>query len=189
MAKEILRKELVYLNFKTQEARFFNIEVLSVGYNQMQVITTNGTFNNKGRVSIHRFDGENAFKEANKLAYKKMFEKKSEGFAETSDVAKWHDAFNDKQLDAHLKAVKKIPDIKMKKSKPNWTTPEKTSTVNLQETRCNLCDKYIKKEIYNKIDDWGRGEGNWDANKDFIGFQKVLCLDCQIEHDIFKKKC
>ena len=54
--------------------------------------------------------------------------------------------------------------------------------------RCDLCEKPIRKEIYQKIEDWARGEGNWDYEPSFIGYKKVLCLDCQIEQDIFKKK-
>lgn len=188
VAKEIMKKELVYLDLANKEARFYTIEVLSVGYNQMQVITTYGTFNNKGRESIIRFDGKTSYKDASKLAYKKMFEKKAEGFIEAEDLQKWHDAFDDKRFEQQLETLKP----KSRKSYPAKKTLSplaKKPSASLTLYQCGHCKKPIKPDIYNKINEWGRGEGNWDAYEDFVGYCQVLCLDCQIEHDIFKKKC
>lgn len=188
MAKEILKKELVFLDLVSKDARFYTIEVLSVGYNQMQVITTYGTFNNKGRESIIRFDGKTSYKDASKLAYKKMFEKKAEGFIEAEDLQKWHAAYDDKRYEKQLASLSSAS----QKNRPVQKTLSPLAKKNFTETtlyQCGLCKKPIKPDIYNKINEWGRGEGNWDTYEDFVGYCQVLCLDCQIEKDIFKKKC
>jgi hypothetical protein len=54
--------------------------------------------------------------------------------------------------------------------------------------KCDLCGKSIKPEVFNKINSWARGEGGWDVNPQSAGYRKVLCIDCQIEHDLFKGK-
>jgi predicted DNA-binding WGR domain protein len=190
LAKEIIKKELVFINYTKKEARFFTIEVLGVGYKQVQVITTYGSFNNKGRELINRFEGETAYKDAKKLAYRKMFEKKAEGFIEAADLEKWHSAFDDKRFESHLNTLNLIDNSKTKSASFKKTLKKNKEPIHDNKKNfCDLCGKFIKTDIYNKINDWGRGEGNWDANKEFIAYQKVLCLDCQIEHEIFKKKC
>lgn len=164
MSKLILKKELILLDFKKDDFRFYNVEVLSVGYNQIQVITTYGSLGNKGRENIQRFEGdENVYKEAMKLAYRKIYEKKSEGFVSKEKIQKTFTDFLNEERKAR------------KKKKPN-------------QFSCDLCNKAIKETIYRKIDEWARGEGNWDKDTSFVGYKKVLCLDCQIEHDVFKKK-
>lgn len=162
MAKQILLKELLLMDFVKNEFRFFTVEVLSVGFNEMQVIVSHGKLGNQGRESITRLTD---FKESMKLAYKKIYDKKSEGFISKEKFQKSIESFVQEEKESRKK--------------------KKTSE---SSTRCDLCQKSIRKEIYQKINEWARGEGNWDASADFVGYRKVLCLDCQIEKDIFKKR-
>lgn len=165
MAKQILLKELVKIDFKEDEYRFFNVEVLSVGYNDMQVIVHFGKLGNKGRETITRVKD---FKEAMKIAYQKIYDKKSDHYL-SKEKMKSH-------IESFVSREEKTQKSKRKKSK--------------KTEQCDLCSKGIRKEIYDKINDWARGKekGNWDYDKAFIGYKKVLCLDCQIEHDIFQKR-
>lgn len=186
MSKSILRKELVFINLEENTAKFFHIELLSVGYNQMQVISTTGTFNNKGREHVVRLEGSDSFQKGRALFYQKFLEKKAEGFVERHDLKKWQEAFHESYFEEHLDVLSAHrSQIKKKKyaEKKNTRVPAKK-----QKTLCSLCHKHIPEKMYEKINEWGRGEGNWDGSSAFIGYQKVLCIACQIEHDIFKKK-
>lgn len=163
LSKQILLKELVYCDFKKNEFRFFNVEVLSVGYNDMQVIVHFGKLGNKGRESITRLKD---FKESMKIAYKKIYDKKSEGYISREKF--------EKAMEELMEKEKKSKQFRKRKKESSY--------------HCDLCKKSIRKEIYQKIEEWARGEGNWDYDPSFIGYKKILCLDCQIEQDIFKKK-
>lgn len=187
MSKQIEKKELVFIDYERNIAKFFTIELLSVGYNQMQVISNTGHFNNKGREHIVRFDGESAFKEAKKLVYKRFLEKKSEGFVEKADIQKWHLSFHEKYFDEDLTRISLWKQTKRKKAP---VVNKQAPLLSPVETngKCGSCKKLISPKMYDKINGWGRGEGNWDSDASFIGYQKVLCIDCQIEHDVFKKK-
>lgn len=55
------------------------------------------------------------------------------------------------------------------------------------ESRCDLCGDYIKEELYKKINQFARSCG-WDNNKNHIGYKKVLCITCQMENNLFKKR-
>lgn len=189
MAKEIIKKELVYMDFneKIPVGKFYYIELLSVGYRQMQVIFNYGSFNNKGRENIIRFNGDNSFKEAKTLFYNKFLEKKAEGYLEKKDIQKWNSSFHDNFFEEHIQIIDEYRDKKRaeyrKTKKDEKIFKEKASM-----HKCDLCHKNIPEKLFNKINDWARGDGQWDKTKDFIGYKKILCIDCQIEHDIFKKK-
>lgn len=165
MAKVVLNKTLILIDFDKKDFKFETIEVKSVGYNDVQVHTVSGKLGNRGRESIKRFKGhDNVLKEAMKFAYKRIYDlKESEGY---------------------------LSERKLKNAIIDLQKKEKTKRKNVKENKyiCNLCNSPIKPEIYRKINDWARGDGNWDKDPKFVGYKKVLCLDCQIEHDIFKKR-
>lgn len=176
MPKVLFTKKLVYLNFLKEEFRFYDIEVLSVGYNKIQVISTHGKLGTKGRSSIVRFENvPDAYKEGTKLAYKKIFEKKDEGFHSIDKVAKLYEDFAQEEYKNRFKKTTK----KIQKDEPSFP---------ISECLCDVCKKPIKPTQYHSIKTWARGEGNWDHSKTFVGYKKVLCISCQVEHDIFKKK-
>lgn len=185
MSKLLTKKELIYIDFTENIAKFFTIELLSVGYNQIQVISTSGNFNNKGREHVVRFEGESAFKEGNKLLYKKFLEKKAEGYEEKEDIGKWHEVFHDKFFGEYITLIQDYK--KSKKSKKEYAK-KSVYSFNKKESKCDLCKKHIPEKMYGKINDWGRGEGNWDQKSSSAYYKKVWCIECQIEHDIFKKK-
>ena len=166
MAKEVLKKEYVYVDFDKNEFRFYNVTVLSVGYNQMQVIMSHGRLGNKGRENITRLDD---YKEAMKLAYRKIYEKKSEGFVSKEKTKEFFQSF-----------------LLEEKNKKKQTKPAAVRKKEPRLCRCDACKKTIRESIYKKIEQWARGEGNWDSEPTL--YNKVLCLDCQIEKDIFKKR-
>lgn len=202
MSKQILKKELVFLDFKQSEGKFYDgkfyhIEMLSVGYNQIQVISTYGNMNNKGRESIIRFKGKDAFTEAKKLFYKKFFDKKNEGYFERQDIEKWFKAFDPKNFEEHLTLIKKNhanftnqeqKNTTKKIASKNSTISKKKSVSEQKKHSCDLCKKTIDENMHGKINEWARNEGNWDKDSDFIGYKRVLCIGCQIEHDIFQKR-
>lgn len=170
MPKQIMKKELVFINFKKQEFRFYNVELLSVGFNELHMITHYGNLGNKGKESIVRFSD---FNEATKASYKKIYEKKSDGYMSVERIAKTLEDLYKNEM----------------KEKKNPYVPKNTSkNVSKNAHVCGVCGKKIDSVLYKKIDDWARGEGGWDHQEDFIGYKKVLCIDCQIDHDIFKKK-
>lgn len=191
MSKRILYKELVWLNMEDNSAKFFHIELLSVGYNQMQVISTSGNFNNKGREHVVRFEGNDAFQKGRTLFYQKFLEKKAEGYVERQDMKKWQDAFHEKYFEEHLSVIEKHRNtIKKQKytSKKEHANKKPSPQKKKENFSCSLCQQQIPEKMFQKINDWARGEGNWDTSPTFIGFEKVLCIPCQIQHDIFKKK-
>ena len=53
---------------------------------------------------------------------------------------------------------------------------------------CDECGEEIDPIFYKKINEWGRNEGGWDNSTKCVGYQKVLCIPCQIEHKLYKKK-
>jgi hypothetical protein len=167
MAKEILEKELVLFDYIKKKFLFFHIKVTSVGYNEVQISMIEGKLGNRGREQIIRFEKDkNALKNAMKIAYKHIYDKKADGYISIAKISLAINSIQQKEKNEKKKRMEK----------------EKASF------QCDLCEKPIKPEIYKKIDEWARAGGNWDFDDQFIGFKKVLCLDCQIEHDIFKKK-
>lgn len=191
MSKRIAVKELVCINVEGNSAKFFHIELLSVGYNQIQVISTSGNFNNKGREHVVRLQGDDAFQKGRALFYQKFLEKKAEGYVEREDLKKWQEAFHETYFEEHLTVLaqhrsdmKKQKYTTKKENKKN-VPPKPTKKT---KTNCGLCHKHIPEKMFQKINDWARGDGNWDHSADFIGFEKVLCIPCQVSHDIFKKK-
>lgn len=163
MAKSHMKKKYVYINFEKNEFKFYHLDVLSVGFNEMQVISTYGTLGNKGRESIKRFSGEKAFKESMKFFYQKMYDKKGEGYI---------------NVDKIIGAI----DFVVREDK------KEKKRIKKRLYRCDECKKNIKPETYKKIDEWARGEGNWDYDPSFIGYKKILCIGCQFEYDIYRKK-
>lgn len=161
MSKQLLKKELILIDFQSNEFLFYHVEVLSVGYNELQVITTSGKLGNKGREHIIRVSD---YKEAMKIAYGRIYEKKSAGYLSKQ-----------KMKDAITAAAQFY--LREQKTK----SPKKTY-------QCSLCRQAIDPKLHKKINEWARGEGNWDYSSSFIGYKKVLCVTCQIEHDVFKKR-
>lgn len=161
MSKQLLKKELILIDFKQNEFLFYHVEVLSVGYKELQVITTSGKLGNKGREHIIRV---NEYKEAMKIAYSRIYDKKSAGYLSKQ-----------KMKDAITAAAQFYYYEQKTKA------PKKTYT-------CSLCHQQMEPKLHKKINEWARGEGNWDYSPHFIGYKKVICVTCQIEHDIFKKR-
>lgn len=169
MPKELLKKDLVFLDFRREEYKFYNVEVLSVGYNQVQVIFTYGKLGTKGREMIERLsDSSDVLKEAMKIAYRKIYEKKGEGY------------ISREKMEEGLKyALRQQMEDDKNQRKTKKQPPEKA---------CDFCRKKIKLELWEKINKWGRGEGNWDSDASHPLHGKVICLDCQIEGDYFEKR-
>jgi len=161
VSKQLLKKELILIDFKQNEFLFYHVEVLSVGYKELQVITTSGKLGNKGREHIIRV---NEYKEAMKIAYSRIYDKKSAGYLSKQ-----------KMKDAITAAAQFYYYEQKTKA------PKKTYT-------CSLCHQQMEPKLHKKINEWARGEGNWDYSPRFIGYKKVICVTCQIEHDIFKKR-
>jgi len=165
MSKKLLKKEMILIDFKKNEFNFYHVEVLSVGYNELQVITNFGKLGNKGKENIVRL---NDYKEAMKIAYKKIYDKKSAGYISKEKMENAITA----AASFYQKQVSEKP-VKSKKQKA---------------LSCDICKKDIEEKLYKRINDWARGGGNWDKNPDFIGFKKVLCVNCQIDHEIYQKR-
>lgn len=167
-------KELVLIDFNRKKFDFFNIEVITVGYNDIQVIFHQGKLTGKGSSRVHQFKGKDSFKEAMKTAYKKFYEKKEQGYISM------------KRMEEGVKYAYKqeqITDNEKKKRK------QKNSEAPLvKKHRCVLCKQPIHFSLYEKINTWGRGEGNWDYSDKSPLFNKVVCLDCQIDKGIFQKR-
>jgi predicted DNA-binding WGR domain protein len=175
MPKELLRKQLVKIDLHKQDFRFYYVEVLSVGYNQLQVIVTHGKLGTKGKENVTRFvptpEQPDIFKDAMKFAYSKIYDKKGEGFANLDKMKQWIEQYFVEERKKEQKPV----------SKKSFTKP-------VTQCKCDLCGQSIEPPIYKKINDWARGEGNWDIDTNFVGYNKVICINCQIERDMFKKK-
>lgn len=180
MAKKLLDKQLVYLDFSQNSFKFYNVEVLSVGFNEVQVIFTYGTLGNKGRKTIEQFDSpksakkseSNALKDAMKKAYKKIYEKKSEGF------------ISRQKMEEGLKHAIKLDNLAEKEAKNKFKKKEDIKKF----FKCDLCKNPIDEKLYDKINSWARNTGKWDIDPSKEHYQKVYCLDCQIEKDIFQRK-
>lgn len=181
MAKTLLSKELFFIDLKTNTARFFALELISVGYNKIQMVSTHGNMNGKGRSSLKFFEGENSFSVSKKMFYSKTLELKAQGYYEKQDLEKWLSLFDEWRLKENVDLINE--NIESKKELRKKIKKEKDASF-----KCSSCGSKIKEETYHKINEWARGEGGWDKDKNFVGYQKVLCINCQIEHDIFKKK-
>lgn len=168
-------KELVFIDLNSGRFEFFNIELIKLGYNNFQVVFHQGKFNNKGRNVIHRFNGEDSYLKAKKLAYNKFYEIKSEGFIR-----------KEKMEEAILNAVKQEQKVDNEKKYKKKKTTYKAKTTN--KCVCDLCKQPIHFSLYEKINSWGRAEGNWDYELDSPLYKKVVCLDCQIDKGIFQKR-
>jgi predicted DNA-binding WGR domain protein len=179
MSKVLLEKQLVYLDFRQNDYKFYDVEVLSVGYNDVQVIIRSGVLGNKGRQTIERFSDKKTssnkdatvLKEAMKFAYTKIYERKSKGY------------ISREKMEEGLKYAIKL-DSQMEKQKKikSSSQPEKI-------LECDSCKKPIDKNLYDKIYNWARdtSKGNWDSDPTRETYKKVFCLDCQIEKEIFQK--
>ncbi|WP_456363421.1 hypothetical protein [Priestia aryabhattai] len=169
-------KELVFIELNSGRFEFFNIELIKLGYNNFQVVFHQGKFNNKGRNVVQRFTGEDAYLKAKKVAYNKFYNIKSEGFIR-----------KEKMEEAILNAVKqeqKVDNEKKFKKKHNTNTHKQTK----KQCVCDLCKQPIHFNLYEKINSWGRSEGNWDHSNNSPLFKKVVCLDCQIDKGIFQRR-
>jgi len=166
LSKQLFKKELILFNWSQNQFQFYRVEVLSVGYNELQLIVSQGKLGNKGKETVTRM---NELKKAMKTAHRKINDKEDEGYIERE------------------KAEKALVDFQSKKSSKRQPSAPKHKKL-VSSYKCDACKKSIPETSYTKINEWARGEGNWDSDKEFIGFQKVFCLDCQKTHDVYKKK-
>lgn len=164
MANEKMKHELVKIDFNTNEFKFYNVEVIALGFNDLQVTFHHGKLGNEGRRTVHRTD---SYKTAMKKAANMVHELKEEqNYMDLEDMKGW---LNQNTTEENLPKNKK-------KEKKKKTFP------------CDECGKSIPEKIYRKIDDWGRNSGNWDKDVNLICYKKVLCFDCQVEHDLYQKR-
>lgn len=169
-------KELVYIDLNRGNFQFYNIELNRLGFDHFQVVFHFGRYGNKGTNKVLRFSGKESYLQAKKAAYKKFYEIKSEGYIR-----------RDKMEEVILKAVKQEQKVDNdKKYKKNQGFSSKHNLT--KKCVCNFCKQPIHYNLFEKINSWGRGEGNWDFNIKSPLYQKVICLDCQIDKGIFQKK-
>lgn len=176
MTKKFLNKQLVFLDFRKNVYTFYDIEVISIGYNDVQVIYSFGKLGNKGKQLMKRFNeeddkGSSPLKLALKDAYNKIYTKKSEGFVSREKIEK-----------GLMYALKQESLAKDKQSKTGYKVVDKKT-----KYKCDNCNNAINEKLYEKINKWARGEGNWDFDPTKEYYNKVFCLDCQIEKGIFQK--
>jgi hypothetical protein len=163
-------KELVLIDFKRKKFEFYNIEFLTVGYNDIQVICHSGKLTGNGISRVKQFKGKDSYKEAIKFAYKKFYEKKDVGFISL------------KKMEEGVKFAYKQEELMNKEKKNKKVVSQE------QKHKCDLCHQPIHFSLFQKINSWGRGEGNWDYNSKSPLYKKVVCLDCQIDKGIFQKR-
>lgn len=95
--------------------------------------------------------------------------------------------------DDNLKeAMKKAKDFMREKKKEGYVFQEdmenKISNLYRNESRCDLCGDFMEKDLYQKINDWARKDGGWDKRKTCPGHRKVLCIPCQMDNNLYKKR-
>lgn len=172
MAKQLARKEYVLIDLDEKIARRFEIEILKIEYNQFHIISTHANnINSKGRETMVRTNNIN---EAYRIFDKQIYLKELEGFV---NIEKSKRAY-----EIGLKMVKE-------EEKKKYYSPQKKKTIldKNKEYKCDLCSQTIPIDSYEDINNWARGGGGWDIDKSFIGYKKVLCKGCQIDHGIYKK--
>lgn len=178
--KTLFKKESVLINFVEDIFRFYNIEVVRLGYNQFEIVIHYGKLGNKGTRNVIPV---NDYKKAMAEAYNRYYEKKSMGYINKEDIMVW---FKDT---AELSKQYKQEDKPKNKKRNNYYQKQNSNKQNdSSKYKCDLCEKLLKPAVYFRINDWARNHGNWDKDKDFIGYKKVLCFDCQFKHDIFEKR-
>jgi predicted DNA-binding WGR domain protein len=177
MPSIVLDKKLIMLNLIEDIYKYYNIQVLKVGYNDFHVIFHSGEVNKKGTKVLKTFKSH---KEAMATAYSKFHEKKAEGFEEKEDMAGW--------LGQSEKRVKEKTGSKEKHVVKRRNLETQNAEDKNHQYVCDDCKKPIKKEVYEEINKWGRNGGGWDKDVNFVGYQKVLCISCQWKYDIFKKR-
>lgn len=163
---------LVMVDFGKEMFRFYNVELVSVGRNQLQVITSYGKLGAKGREQITRFyHDNNPFKDALHFSRHKTYEKKQEGYVTKAQAARIYQSLIDDRV--LVKEEKKAKDA-----------PEKNRIA--FGYNCDKCRAVIPPDTFTKIESWAQGEGNWASVPELK--EKIYCLDCQIDANIFKKK-
>ncbi|MFP3727137.1 WGR domain-containing protein [Priestia filamentosa] len=170
MVKRIFLKEMILLDFHNDKYRFYNIEIHRLSYNELQVVFHSGKLGTKGTQTIKN---TTSYEQAMALAYKRFYEKKVKNFQEKEDLIGWLGQNN--SSDSHS--------IEKSRAKNKHSKPHKS-----KDSSCDLCHNSIKADIYDEINKWGRGGGGWDKDKNSITYKKVLCIDCQFKHGIFKKR-
>lgn len=165
MAKQKMKHELVKIDFNSNEFKFFNVEVIALSYNDLQVTFHQGKLGNEGRRTVSRTSD---YKSAMKKAANKVYELKDEDYIDLEDMKGW--------LHQNIKHDKRSKKSNKEKKQPATMLP------------CDECGKDIPEKRYNKINEWARNSGNWDKDVNLVCYQKVLCIDCQIENDIYRKR-
>ena len=82
MSKVLLEKHLFLIDLNENIARFYKLQLVSVGYNKIQFVTTYGNMNGSGRSSLKVFEGDKSFFTSKKIFYSKLLELKSQGYFE-----------------------------------------------------------------------------------------------------------
>lgn len=167
--KKVWPKELVRIDFDKKKFDFFNIEIVSVGYNDMQVILHSGKLTGKGVSRVHQFKGENAYGDSMNFAYQSLRKKKGEGFIDKEYIVEG--------LDYAISLEKK-----------DTAREKKSKTISKSIKQCDFCHKEIESSLYQKIEQWARNEGNWDYHKSSPLYKKIACIECQMDKGIFQKK-
>lgn len=161
-------KELVLIDFNKKKFEYYNIEIISVGYNDMQVIFHSGRLTGKGISRVYQFKGENAYAEAMKLAFQRLKKKKEEGFIDKEHI---------------ITGLNYAFELNKKEA-----TAKKKSQTKQKKKSCDFCNKDIDNKLYRRINLWARNEGNWDFSEDSPLYKKVVCIECQMNRGIFQKK-
>lgn len=95
--------------------------------------------------------------------------------------------------DTNLKeAMKRAKEHMREKKKEGFAFQEdmenKISNLYRNESRCDICGDFMDKDLYAKINEWARKDGGWDKKDTCIGHQKVLCIPCQMDNNLYKKR-
>lgn len=166
-------KELVLIDFSRKKFEFHTIEIVSVGFNDMQVIFHSGKLTGKGISRVHQFKGEKAYAEAMKLAYQRLRKKKEEGFIEKEYM---------------IEGINYAIDLDKKENGKKEKKKEKKANLKKEKKHCDFCQKEIEWKLYKKIVEWARNEGNWDYHENSPLFNKIACIECQQDKGIFQKR-
>ncbi|GAB6429157.1 hypothetical protein bcgnr5372_41030 [Bacillus luti] len=159
MSKTVFNQHLVLLDFEENKFRFFHVELIRLGRDKYHLVTTQGKLGNQGKKTLNTYVG---YDEALSECRAKVYMKKKEGYS----------------LLVEVKGA--IEKLHKQKNKPR--------KYNKPKSVCDICSKEIEKEKYKMIDEWARGEGGWDKNPNGVAYKKILCIDCQIDHKLYKKR-
>lgn len=161
MSSVKLHKKLVKLDFRKDEYFFVDIKIIALGFNDLRMIVRQGKLGNKGRESTTQFNGKDSFKNAIRSGYSLEEDFLKKGYVSRSRV---------------------VNALKLSLGEDNKLKGKK----NNKGTKCYFCDKYIDQVNSRKIKKWADTEGNWNYSKKSPLYNKIVCIDCQIEKGIYQ---